>query len=132
MCGIAALAGSFDDGELDRLTEALRHRGPDESGAFHDPAGVALATCRLAILDLEGGHQPMANADGSVRIVFNGEIFNMPELRERLAREGYPFQTSRSDTEVVLALYETRPDDFLDELNGMFAFVIWDAPRRRL
>src|SRR2546423_14111914 len=114
MCGIAALAGSFDDGELGRLTEALRHRGPDESGAFHDPAGVALATCRLAILDLEGGHQPMANADGSVRIVFNGEIFNMPELRERLARGGCPLQTSRSHTEGVLAPSETPPGRLLD------------------
>ena len=131
MCGIAALAGAFDDELLARLGAALEHRGPDDSGTF-SAEGAALVARRLAILDLAGGHQPMANADGTVAIAFNGEIYNAPHLRARLEREGARLRTDHSDTEVVLALYERYGDGFLHELNGMFAFAILDTRRRRL
>ena len=130
MCGLAALALPHDEALLDRLSAALEHRGPDEQGVHRD-GDVALVARRLAILDLEGGHQPMEGAGGTV-IAFNGEIFNTPELRAELEREGYPFRTDHSDTELVLALYETRGEDFLHLLNGMFAFVIHDRRRGRL
>jgi len=131
MCGIAAVTGRFDEEVLARLGAALEHRGPDDSGTF--VAGdAALVARRLAILDLEGGHQPMTNGDRTIAIAFNGEIFNAPELRARLERDGHRFQTDHSDTEVVLALYERGGDGFLDDLNGMFAFAILDLVRRRL
>ena len=131
MCGLAALALPHDEELLDRLAAALEHRGPDEGGVHRD-GDVALVARRLAILDVEGGHQPLESADGACVIAFNGEIFNAPELRAELEREGHPFRTDHSDTEVVLALYERRGDDFLRLLNGMFAFVIHDRRRRRL
>ena len=115
------------------MCTAMAHRGPDDAGTWYDAAAeVGLGHRRLSILDLSpAGHQPMANADGSLWITYNGEIYNFAEHRERLAARGWTFR-SRSDTEVLLALYEERGLDFLDELNGMFAFALWDARQRRL
>jgi asparagine synthase (glutamine-hydrolysing) len=131
MCGIAGVVGRWDDALLERLGAAQRHRGPDGGGAVTD-GDVALVARRLAILDLEGGEQPMTSPSGRSTIVFNGEIYNAPELRARLEREGRRFATDNSDTEVVLALYEERGPDFLHELNGMFALAILDRERREL
>jgi asparagine synthase (glutamine-hydrolysing) len=131
MCGIAGVVGTPDEALLERLAGSLHHRGPDGGGFVLD-GEVGLVARRLAILDLAGGEQPMRSADGALTIVFNGEIFNAPELRAELEAEGVRFASDHSDTEVVLALYERRGDAFLDRLNGFFAFVIWDARRRRL
>jgi asparagine synthase (glutamine-hydrolysing) len=120
-----------DPALLARMNAVLAHRGPDDSGVYH--AGpVGLAHRRLAIIDLSpGGHQPMVNADGTVWIVYNGEIYNFLELRGKLEADGVRFR-SRSDTEVMLALYDRRGVDFVDDLRGMFAFALWDARRQRL
>jgi asparagine synthase (glutamine-hydrolysing) len=136
MCGIAGKL-QFDPGRtvdpalLARMHSVLAHRGPDDSGVYH--AGpVGLAHRRLAIIDLSpGGHQPMATADGSVWIIYNGEIYNFLELRAKLEADGVRFR-SRSDTEVMLALYERRGLEFVNDLRGMFAFALWDARRQRL
>jgi asparagine synthase (glutamine-hydrolysing) len=131
MCGIAGVVGAPDEALLERLAGSLRHRGPDGGGFVLD-GEVGLVARRLAILDLAGGEQPMRSADGALAIVFNGEIFNAPELRAELEAEGARFASDHSDTEVVLAGYERHGEDFLDRLNGFFAFVIWDACLRRL
>jgi asparagine synthase (glutamine-hydrolysing) len=133
MCGIVGLIGNWAPELLGQLNQSLYHRGPDDGGEFCDrDAGVLLAMRRLSILDLEGGHQPMSNHDGSLWIVFNGEIYNTPELRARLEAKGYPFKTSHSDTECLLYLYAERGEAMLSELNGMFAFVIYDRERQRV
>ncbi len=133
MCGLAGIVGPHDAGLLERLAAALHHRGPDGGGVFRAPEEeVGLVARRLAILDLEGGRQPMTSADGRLAIVFNGEIYNTPELRERLEREGHRFATDHSDTELVLALYERRGESCLTELSGMFAFAIYDGRRRTI
>jgi len=137
MCGIAGWVGDWGDrprqeaeGLLAAMTETLRHRGPDDRG-LHLDRDVGLGHRRLSIIDLEGGRQPMASEDGSVLVVFNGEIYNFLELRSDLARAGRRFRT-RSDTEVLLVLYEECGEAMLERLNGMFAFALWDARRRRL
>ncbi len=107
---------------------SLRHRGPDGFGFFQDQH-AGLAHARLSIIDLEGGWQPIHNEDRSLWIIFNGEIFNYPELREELVRRGHRF-TTRSDTEVILHLYEEKREDCLGELNGQFAIAIFDQRRR--
>jgi asparagine synthase (glutamine-hydrolysing) len=133
VCGVAGVVGAPDAELLERLGEALHHRGPDGGGVALDAeAGVGVVARRLAILDFAGGEQPMRSADGALTIVFNGEIFNAPELRAELEREGHRFASDHSDTEVVLALYERRGQGFLDVLNGFFAFVVWDGRRRLL
>jgi asparagine synthase (glutamine-hydrolysing) len=131
MCGFAGVVGEPDAALLERLGEALLHRGPDGGGIALD-GEVGLVARRLAILDLAGGEQPMRSADGALTIVFNGEIFNAPELRAELEAEGRRFASDHSDTEVVLALYERRWEGFLERLNGFFAFAIWDSRRRRI
>jgi len=131
MCGIAGVVGAWDDALLERLGGSLRHRGPDGGGVVTD-GDVALVARRLAILDLETGEQPMTSPDGRSTIVFNGEIYNAPQLRERLERDGRRFATDHSDTEVVLALWEERGAEGLRELNGMFAFALLDRERREL
>jgi asparagine synthase (glutamine-hydrolysing) len=131
MCGIAAVAGTYDDALLESLSGALTHRGPDGGGVFRAD-GAAVVARRLAILDLPGGEQPLVSEDGRSAIAFNGEIYNVRELRRSLEAEGVRFRTDHSDTELVLRLYERRGIDALDELNGMFAFAILDGPRRKL
>jgi asparagine synthase (glutamine-hydrolysing) len=115
------------------MCDAMQHRGPDDAGTWYDQeAGVGLGHRRLSIIDLSpAGHQPMSNADGSIWISYNGELYNYPEHRERLEKKGYRFR-SQTDTEVVIALYETMGLDFLKELNGIFAFALWDARNRRM
>jgi asparagine synthase (glutamine-hydrolysing) len=112
------------------MAGALRHRGPDGQG-IHRDGGAGLAHRRLAILDLESGQQPMTTPDGRSWIVFNGEIYNYLELREDLIRRGHPFST-RSDTEVILHLYEESGQECVRDLRGMFAFALWDPDRQRL
>jgi len=115
---------------LRRMTAALAHRGPDDE-QFYVENGVGLGIRRLAIIDLQGGRQPMTNEDKSLWVVFNGEIYNFPELRRRLLAAGHVLST-RSDTEVILHLYEDLGIGCLAELRGMFAIALWDAPRERL
>ena len=106
------------------------HRGPDDSGYFADET-VYLGHRRLSIIDIDGGHQPMQSEDGSVYIVFNGEIYNFRELRDDLQARGFSFQT-RSDTEVILNLYLEQGLDSIKMLNGIFAIAIWDRRTREL
>src|SRR5438105_8379517 len=134
MCGVCGLV-SFNGAPVDRdvlasMNEALHHRGPDSGGLFVN-GKVGLAARRLSILDLAGGDQPIANEDGSVVVVQNGEIYNYPELRDELTRGGHRFHT-HSDTEVHVHLYEEHGTGFAERLRGMFAVAIWDARRRRL
>ncbi len=135
MCGIvgnvlARADRAPDPAVLTRMNERLTHRGPDDEGVLvQGPAGLAMR--RLKIIDLATGHQPMAGEAGRVWIVYNGEIYNYQELRETLARRGHAF-TTRSDTEVVVHAYEERGLAALDDLEGMFAFALWDAPARTL
>lgn len=134
MCGIAgyvALGGSRVEGAvLERMLETIRHRGPDESGA-HVDGPAALGSTRLSVIDLVTGHQPMSNEDGSLWIAYNGEVFNYLELREELLAAGHRFRT-RSDTEVVLHLYEELGPDSVHRLNGQWAFSIWDGRSQSL
>ncbi|HTM01212.1 MAG TPA: asparagine synthase (glutamine-hydrolyzing), partial [Candidatus Omnitrophota bacterium] len=134
MCGIAGiveLRGAVPDrGTLERMASLLAHRGPDEQGiAVIGQAG--LAHRRLSIIDLSGGRQPMADATGTLTLLFNGEIYNFMDVRGELESRGHRFAT-RSDTEVLLQAYMEWGTDCVLRLNGMYAFVIWDAPRRRL
>jgi asparagine synthase (glutamine-hydrolysing) len=112
------------------MSATLVHRGPDSSGEFSDE-GVALAARRLSIIDLETGDQPVANENGTLHVVQNGEIYNYRELRRELERAGHSFRT-QGDTEVLLHLYEAHGDQFAERLRGMFAIAIWDATHRRL
>ncbi|HMJ11795.1 MAG TPA: asparagine synthase (glutamine-hydrolyzing), partial [Polyangiaceae bacterium] len=116
--------------ELERMILALRHRGPDQLGYLLDD-GVGLAHARLSIVDVSGGSQPLCNETEDVWIVYNGEVFNYPELRAELQAQGHVFRTS-SATEVLVHAYEQHGDDFVKRLNGQFAFALWDARRRRL
>src|SRR4030095_14763288 len=115
------------------MATAMAHRGPDGSGVWYDrDAGIGLGHRRLSIIDLSAAaRQPMCNEDGSVQITFNGEIYNFQDLRGPLEARGHRFP-SHTDTEVFVHLYEERGVDMLQELNGMFAFAIWDANRRQL
>lgn len=146
MCGITGAVWSRPDKRIEqdvlrRMVRVLAHRGPDGEGTYTadlgaEPGGpttpgVALGHRRLAIIDLAGGHQPMANEDQSVWVVFNGEIYNFRELRRRLEGRGHRFHT-RCDTETIVHLYEDEGTDFAAQLNGMFALAIWDARRRQL
>ncbi len=115
---------------LDRMIATLAHRGPDGNGTYVD-GDVGLAHARLSIIDHDGGRQPMCNEDGTVWVTFNGEIFNYVELREELIARGHVFKT-KSDTEVIVHLYEERGPDCVERLNGDFAFAIWDQEQQRL
>lgn len=133
MCGIAGFAGAGELADLTRMTAVIRHRGPDGEGLWHDPhTRVFLGFRRLAIIDLAGGAQPMWTADGEIGVVFNGEIYNHAELRRELEALGHIFLTDHSDTEVLLHGYRAWGDSFVERLNGMWAFVIYDKARRRL
>jgi asparagine synthase (glutamine-hydrolysing) len=135
MCGITGIlrmngSEKISVDTLKRMTAALHHRGPDESGIYLDD-NVGLGHTRLSIIDLSSGQQPMHNGDESMWIVYNGEIFNYVELRQELERKGYRFRTT-SDTEVLLHLYEEEGQDCLPKLNGQFAFAVWDTREREL
>ena len=135
MCGIAGYVDFADRGasgpvHIRRMLGAIRHRGPDEFGMYRDRRAV-LGSARLSIIDLEGGQQPISNEDQTCWIVFNGEVFNHVELRPDLERRGHHF-TTRTDTEVVLHLYEEFGPECLQHLNGQFAIAIWDSRARSL
>jgi asparagine synthase (glutamine-hydrolysing) len=130
ICGLVAADGRVDPDRVASMSSTLVHRGPDSFGEFSD-GNAALAARRLSIIDLETGDQPIANEDGTLHVVQNGEIYNYRELRHELERAGHRFRT-RGDTEVLLHLYEEHGDRFADRLRGMFAIAIWDARRRRL
>ncbi|MHC4493468.1 MAG: asparagine synthase (glutamine-hydrolyzing) [Planctomycetota bacterium] len=135
MCGIVGYvnldASRPADPEVVRsMSRAIVHRGPDDEGFYIDGA-VALGMRRLSIIDLETGHQPISNEDGSVWVVFNGEIYNYLELRDELTSRGHRFRTA-SDTEVLVHLYEELGDAFVTRINAMAAIALWDGRRRRL
>jgi asparagine synthase (glutamine-hydrolysing) len=131
ICGVVMLGDrSPDRAVVDAMCTSLTHRGPDDSGLWTGD-GVALAMRRLSIIDLAGGHQPISNEDGSAWIVFNGEIYNFPTLREELLAAGHVFRT-HTDTECVVHGYEEWGDELPTHLNGMFAYAIWDRHHRRL
>jgi asparagine synthase (glutamine-hydrolysing) len=132
MCGIVGMVGpgAGAEAELARMCDAIRHRGPDDWGTFAEE-GVGLGMRRLSIIDLAGGHQPIANEDGSVQLILNGEIYNHEALRRELVARGHSFRT-RTDTEVLVHLYEDEGERMLQRLRGMFAFALWDRRRRRL
>ena len=146
MCGITGAVWSdpkkaLGGDTLRKMVAVLEHRGPDGEGTYTDELhvrppyeatpGVALGHRRLAIIDVAGGHQPMANEDRSVWVVFNGEIYNFPQLRRRLEGAGHRFATA-GDTETIVHLYEDEGPGLLQHLNGMFALAIWDSNRKEL
>jgi asparagine synthase (glutamine-hydrolysing) len=131
MCGIAgklnlSTTEPVNQADLRQMLAMIRHRGPDEFGIYLD-GPVGLGSARLSIIDLGGGQQPISNEDGTLWIVFNGEIFNYVELRPELEARGHRFAT-HSDTEVLLHLYEESGPRCLERLNGQFALAIWNAP----
>ena len=135
MCAICGIV-NFDHSEpvdpvlIEKMTQTLVHRGPDDEGHFVEgPAGLGFR--RLSIIDLSGGKQPIFNEDGSMAIIFNGEIYNYRDLAAELSADGHTFKT-KSDTETILHAYEQYGDDCVRHLRGMFAFAIWDRRRRRL
>ena len=135
MCGIVGILkldprATVDEGRLKRMRDVLRHRGPDGEGLWIEgPVGLGMR--RLAIVDVAGGRQPMANEDGTAWIVYNGEVYNHAALRSGLEQRGHSYRT-RSDTETILHLYEEEGERCVERLQGMFAFALWDRTRRRL
>jgi asparagine synthase (glutamine-hydrolysing) len=135
MCGIAGIVSTDGLGAEDRtraqqMRDVIAHRGPDGAG-LHSDEFAALAHRRLSIVDLAGGHQPLANEDGSIWVTYNGEIYNHASVRPELEAAGHRYRT-RSDTETIVHAYEEWGDDCVNRFRGMFAFAIWDAPKRRL
>src|SRR5207245_1644065 len=135
MCEICGIVYSGEERRVQRDTLAqmnaqIVHRGPDDDGFFVEE-NVGLAMRRLSIIDIRTGHQPISNEDGSVWIVYNGEIYNHRELRAGLEAKGHHYRT-QSDTETIVHLYEQYGRDCVKHLRGMFAFVIWDKRSRRL
>lgn len=134
MCGICGIVSSSPDRPVDQsaladMCQLLYHRGPDDEGIYIDNyAGLGIR--RLSIIDLVTGHQPMCNEDGTIWLVFNGEIYNYRELRIQLEKKGHVFK-SRSDSEVIVHAYEEFGDAFVHQFNGMFAFGLWDATQKR-
>ena len=133
MCGICGFVGAGSSDDLQRMNSSLVHRGPDESGAWSATAPpVQLGNRRLSVIDLPGGRQPMATADGEIVITFNGEIYNHRELRAELQKLGHRFVTDHSDTEVLLLGYREWAAGLVSRLNGMWAFAIYDVKRAQL
>ena len=135
MCGICGIAGPPSADGIDRsLVEAMcrtmTHRGPDDEGIYTGKR-IGLGVRRLSIIDLEGGHQPLANEDRSVWVAHNGEVYNFPELRRELISRGHRF-SSRTDTETIVHAYEEWGEEFVHRLRGMFAFALWDENKKRL
>lgn len=132
MCGIAGIIGNprLKKETIKKMVDVIAHRGPDDDGFFSDPS-LAFGMRRLSIIDLGGGKQPMENEDGNVVIVFNGEIYNYVELYDELVSKGHHFRT-KSDTEVLVHLYEEEGENMLSRLRGMFAFSIYDKKKKEL
>ncbi len=137
MCGISGIFHYHDHAAvnkilLQRMTDFLRHRGPDDEGFYYDDrAGLGLGHRRLSIIDLNTGHQPIGNEDGTIWIIFNGEIYNYKDLRKELESHGHRFQT-KTDTEVILHAYEQWGVDAFPRLNGIYAFAIWNGNTQEL
>jgi len=137
MCGIAGILSLAPEARVSHaplrvMAGQLVHRGPDDEGFYVDPDGVCgFGFRRLSIIDLAGGHQPISNEDGTIWLMFNGEIYNFRELRAALAAQGHHFRT-QSDSEVIVHLYEQFGDGCFERLAGMFAIAIWDQARRQL
>jgi len=133
VCGVIQVGGEprhvLADGVLDRMTDAMEHRGPNDRGTHVSP-GAAIGARRLSIVDVEGGHQPFSNEDGSVWAAQNGELYNHAQIREDLRRRGHRF-ASRCDTEILPHLYEEYGPMFPERLRGMFAIAVWDQKRQR-
>ena len=130
MCGIAGIMASNRVDAINKMTDIMIHRGPDDSGYYHDN-DIALGQRRLSIIDINHGRQPISNEDDTLQLVCNGEIYNSPQLREALIAKGHRFKTA-TDVEVILHLYEEHGDDCVKHLRGMFAFALWDSIKRRL
>lgn len=135
MCGICGIfepdrKTAIECAKLKAMSDAIVHRGPDDEG-HHTGPGIGLGFRRLSIIDLSGGHQPLCNEDGTVWIVFNGEVYNFEELNRRYLSNGHKFRT-RSDTETIVHLYEELGEACFAELRGMFGLALWDARRRKL
>jgi asparagine synthase (glutamine-hydrolysing) len=130
LCGIAGYIGFYDEALLKNMIGVLKHRGPDDIGFYSDDK-VGLANARLSIIDIEGGHQPQHNEEGTVHVTYNGEIYNFQSLRSELEKLGHNFST-KSDTEVIVHSYEEYGNGFVQRLNGMFAIAIWDSKLKRL
>src|SRR5579864_9460107 len=134
MCGIAGAVnsepGGVDAATIRRMCQSIVHRGPDDEGIFVKE-GAGLGVRRLSVIDLAGGHQPVFNEDKTICVVYNGEIYNFPELRLELEGRGHRFST-HTDTEVIVHLYEEMGRDCVQNLRGMFAFAIYDLRQRRL
>jgi asparagine synthase (glutamine-hydrolysing) len=133
MCGVAGFIGEGNQGDLERMTRRVVHRGPDAEGFYVEQTqGVYLGHRRLSIIDLAGGAQPMSLANGPCVVIFNGEIYNHLELRAQLESLGCVFQSDHSDTEVLLHGYRLWGEKIIPMLNGMWAFALWDAEKKRL
>jgi asparagine synthase (glutamine-hydrolysing) len=130
MCGIAGYSGRKIPGLMSQMLDLIRHRGPDDDGTL-DQQDIHLGMVRLSIIDLSGGHQPIANEDGKIHVVFNGEIFNYVELKKELEEKGHHFKTN-SDTETIVHAYEEYGTSFAHKLNGMFSIAIWDERTKTL
>ncbi|MEW6583756.1 MAG: asparagine synthase (glutamine-hydrolyzing), partial [Actinomycetota bacterium] len=133
ICGVVQLGGEprqvVPPEVLDRMTDAMTHRGPDDRGTVLEP-GIALGARRLSVIDVEGGHQPVGNEDGTIWAAQNGEIYNHGELRDALRAEGHVLR-SRCDTEIIPHLYERDGAAFPERLLGMYGIAVWDRVRRR-
>jgi asparagine synthase (glutamine-hydrolysing) len=133
ICGVIQIGGAprrvVEPGRLETMTDVIRHRGPNDRGLYLDD-GIAIGVRRLSIIDVDGGHQPLANEDATIWAAQNGELFNHRILRRELESSGHAFSTS-CDTEIIPHLYESYGDDFPQRLRGMFAIVVWDSKRRR-
>ncbi|MBU0711640.1 asparagine synthetase B, partial [bacterium] len=135
MCGITGIiykdkSRSVDSAMLQRANDAMTHRGPDDSGYYID-GHVSIAMRRLSIIDVAGGHQPISNETEQIHIVYNGELYNYQHLRKTLQQKGHRFKT-KTDTESILHNYEEKGTDLFADLNGMFAFAIWDSVKQSL
>lgn len=135
MCGICGIVQAKNETPiphslLHAMCQTIVHRGPDDEGVFIEK-NVALCTRRLSIIDVEGGHQPLSNEDGSIWIAYNGEVYNFPELRKELISLGHRFST-RTDTETIIHSYEEWGETFVNKLRGMFVFALWDCRKERL
>ena len=135
MCGICGIynlkSGKVVDREsLLKMNHAIKHRGPDDAGIYID-GSLGIAHRRLSIIDLASGHQPMSNEDETIWIIFNGEIYNHESLRFSLEKQGHTYKT-RCDTESIIHIYEEKGLKCLEEMEGMFAFALWDERKKRL
>lgn len=131
MCGICGFTGKENKAILKKMTDSISHRGPDEDG-FYSDGSINFGIRRLSIIDLNTGHQPIHNEDKSIWTIFNGEIYNFPELRNELEKMGHRFYTDHSDTETIVHLYEEYGKNFVNKINGMFAIALWDKCKEQL